>query len=194
MWFLRSASETLRRGCLIIGSKFHFKPVDQAHRSLVHQWLQQPHAAKWFYGQGLQNTLDHLDDFLKGASKAEYWLGYDQEFPFVFLITSYVEKPSDVLSRWCSKEGEAITLDILIGETSYLGKGLSHIVIREFLLSQFPRVAEVLIDPEATNSHAIHIYKKVGFTILSEFIPTHSPHPHYMMHLDMQNLENNTCS
>lgn len=165
-----------------------FKPVDQEHRSLVHRWLKEPHVAKWFYGQGLQNTLNHLDDFLNGTSSGQYWLAYDQNRPFAFLITSFVEKPKDELTKWCSKEGDAITLDLLIGEPDHLGKGLSPIVIREFLLSQFPNITEVLIDPEATHSHAIHIYKKVGFVVLGEFIPSHSPHLHYMMRLDMKKL------
>ena len=168
--------------------RFDFKPVDHAHRSLVHTWLSQPHVAKWFYGQGLQNTLNHLDEFLAGSSSSQYWLAYDKNHPFAFLITSSVLKPDDEYTKWCAEEGVAITLDMLIGETDYLGKGLSHILIQEFLLSQFPQVDEVLIDPEATNAHAIHIYKKVGFTILGEFIPGHSPHPHYMMRLDMKKL------
>lgn len=121
--------------------RFNFKPVDQAHRSLVHNWLIQPHVAKWFYGQGLENTFKHLDEFLHGASFAQYWLAYDKNHPFAFLITSSVEKPNDELTKWCAKEGQAITLDVLIGDTNYLGKGLSHILIREFLLSQFPQVA-----------------------------------------------------
>lgn len=40
--------------------RFNFKHVDQVHRTLVHSWLQLPHVAKWFYGQGLctgQNTF-----------------------------------------------------------------------------------------------------------------------------------------
>ncbi|HEY2811677.1 MAG TPA: GNAT family N-acetyltransferase [Rhabdochlamydiaceae bacterium] len=168
--------------------RFQFKPVDKEHRSLVHSWLKKPHAAKWFYGQGLQNTLNHLDDFLKGPSFAQYWLGYERDRPFAFLITSQVRKPTDAVSQWCTESGNAITLDLLIGEDDYLGKGLSHVVIKEFLLSQFPDVSEVLIDPEATNAHAIHIYKKVGFEIVGEFIPSHSPHPHYMMRLSMQKL------
>jgi hypothetical protein len=47
----------------------------------VHRWLKEPHVAKWFYGQGLQNTFNHLDDFLKGSSQGKYWLGYDQNRP-----------------------------------------------------------------------------------------------------------------
>lgn len=169
--------------------RFNFKPVDPAHRSLVHHWLILPHAAEWFYGQGLQNTINHLDDFLNGKSAGQYWLGFDGDHPFAFLITSNVEKPTDELSCWCSEDGSAITLDILIGDTSYLGKGLGSILIKEFLLSQFPHVSEVLIDPEATNQRAVHVYQKAGFKILSEFIPSHSPHPHYMMHLKMKELK-----
>lgn len=168
--------------------RFSFKPVDAAHRTLVHQWLKLPHVAKWFYGQGLENTLNHLDAFLKGSSSSHYWLAYDNSHPFAFLITSRVCKPSDELTRWCAKDGEAITLDMFIGDTEYLGRGLSQILIREFLNSQFPNVAEVLIDPEATNARAIHVYQKAGFEILAEFIPSHSPHPHYMMRLNMKQL------
>lgn len=166
----------------------HFKPVDAAHRALVHAWLVQPHVAEWFYGQGLQNTFNHLDEFLQGSSQAHYWLAYDQEHPFAFMITSFVSKPHDELSCWCSKEGEAMTLDLLIGDTNYLGQGLSHLLIKQFLVSQFPTVDEVLIDPEATNAKAIHVYQKAGFVILGEFIPSHSPHPHLMMRLNMREL------
>lgn len=170
---------------------FNFKPVDKEHRPLVHSWLRQPHVAKWFYGQGLENTFKHLDEFLEGSTFSQYWLAFDKNHPFAFLITSTVCKPTDELTRWCSEEGSAITLDMLIGDTSYLGKGLSHILIQEFLSSQFPQVDEVLIDPEATNTHAIHIYQKVGFKILEEFIPSHSPHPHYMMRLNLKELFKN---
>ncbi len=169
--------------------RFTFKPVEAKDRILVHSWLIQPHVGKWFYGQGLQNTFNHLDEFIQGSSQSQYWLTYDNQKPFAFLITSIVSKSDDELTHWCSEEGLAITLDMLIGDTSYLGKGLSHVLIREFLLSQFPHIAEVLIDLEAANSHAIHVYKKVGFIILDEFIPSHSPNPHYMMKLNMKKLK-----
>lgn len=169
--------------------RFTFKPVEVKDRPLVHEWLVQPHVAPWFYGQGLQNTFDHLDEFLHGASQSQYWLGLDNGHPFAFLITSSVCKPNDEFTRWCSVEGDAITLDMLIGDTNYLGKGLSHILIQEFLLSKFPQVDEVLIDPETTNTHAIHIYKKVGFIIVGEFIPSHSPNLHYMMRFDLKGFK-----
>lgn len=169
-----------------ISSNFNFKPVDVAHRSLIHSWLLQPYVSEWFYGQGLENTFKHLDEFLAGASFAKYWLAFDKDRPFAFLITSYVDKPHDELTKWCSPDGQAITLDMLIGEPAYLGKGYAVQVIQQFLISQFPTISEVLIDPEATNAKAIHVYQKAGFNKLGEFIPSHSPHPHYMMRLNFK--------
>jgi RimJ/RimL family protein N-acetyltransferase len=63
-------------------------------------------------------------------------------------------------------------------------------MIREFLISQFANVKRVLIDPEVTNTRAIHVYQKVGFTITGEFIASWHPVPHYQMELDMKDLLN----
>lgn len=157
--------------------KLSFRSVTPADRELIYLWLSLPHIAEWFYGQGLENTYRHLDEFFEGADFLHYWLGSDGEHPFVFLITSFADTSKEV-----------ITLDIAIGDEAYLGKGLAPRVIREFLLSQFPNVKEVLIDPEATNSRAVHVYQKVGFELGETFIPSHSPHPHYMMRMNMKNL------
>lgn len=157
--------------------RFAFRPVARAERALVHSWLAKPHIAEWFYGDGLQNTYRHLDEFLEGAQFLSYWLACDGDHPFAFLITSVADESEN-----------AITLDIAIGDEAYLGKGLAQIVIREFLLSQFGDVEEVLIDPEATNLRAVHVYEKVGFSKIRTFVPSHSPHPHYMMRLKMKDL------
>lgn len=168
---------------------FHFRHVKKTERSLVHAWLKQPYIAKWFYGQGLENTFKHLDEFLAGSSFAQYWLALDGDYPFAFLITSYIDKPHDELTKWCHPDGQTITFDMLIGDPDYLGKGYAVKMIHQFLLSQFPKVYEVLTDPEATNVKAIHVYQKAGFSKLDEFIPSHSPHPHYMMRLNFKEMK-----
>ncbi len=165
-----------------------FRPVSVNDRALIRNWLTKPYVAKWFYGDGLANTLKGINEFIEGVSDTKYWLACDRDKPFAFLITSLVKKPEDELSKWCVAKGTTITLDMLIGEEEYLGKKLSYLIIKEFLLSEFPEVEEVLIDPEASNSRAVHVYEKFGFKILGEFIPSHSPHPHYMMGLDMKQL------
>ena len=91
--------------------RFTFKPVDSAHRALVHEWLRLPHAAKWFYGQGLANTIKHLDEFFQGASFAKYWLAYDKDLPFAFLITSSVGGKDDPMRKWCTGDRKSTRLN-----------------------------------------------------------------------------------
>lgn len=156
---------------------FHFEPVKASQRTLIHGWLKQAHIKEWVHGVGLQNTLNGLEKFFQGEFSTTYWIGYDNDIPFAFLITS--------------PEGKnATTLDVFICDLNYLGKGIAAPMIQDFLLSQFSHVKTVLIDPEATNKRAIHVYQKVGFKIIGEFIANWHPVPHYQMELDMKDLLN----
>lgn len=168
-----------------------FQPVKKDQRSLIHQWVVQDHIKEWLHGQGLKNTFQDLDKFFEGSSQCRHWIAYDQDHPFAYLITSEVLKDfpeQDDLAQLCQEEGDAITLDLFICDPHYLGKGLSVPMIQEFLLSQFPRVSEVFIDPETSNTRAIHVYKKVGFRIIGEFIAHWHPVPHYRMRLSIKEL------
>ena len=69
-----------------------------------------------------------------------------------------------------------------------MGKGIAVPMIREFLIDHFPNVKRVLIDPEVTNQRATHVYQKVGFKIIGEFIASWHPVPHYQMELYMKDL------
>lgn len=154
---------------------FIFKPVELKDRPLVHEWLLQPHIAEWIHGIGLKNTLNSSEEFFQGKSDITYWIAYDKDIPFAFLITS-------------PEGNDATTLDLFICDLNYLGKGIAVPMIREFLISQFPNVKRILIDPEATNKRAIHVYQKVGFKIIGEFIASWHPVPHYQMELNMETL------
>jgi GrpB-like predicted nucleotidyltransferase (UPF0157 family) len=156
-------------------SNFHFEPAKSSQRALLHQWFEQKHIKEWLHGVGLQNTLNGLETFFQGTSNTTYWIAYDRDTPFAFLITS-------------PEGNDAITLDLFICDLNYLGKGLAVPMIREFLISQFPNVKRVLIDPEATNQRAIHVYQKVGFKIIGEFVASWHPVPHYQMELYMKDL------
>lgn len=156
-------------------SSFAFRFAQKSDEKMVHNWLRQDYIAEWIHGVGLQNTLDGLTKFFQGQTDPTYWIGYHENTPFAFLITS--------------PEGEdAITLDLFICNTKYLGKGLAVPMIKEFLVSQFPHVKKVLIDPEATNTRAIHVYQKVGFKIIGEFIASWHSVPHYQMELNVKDL------
>ena len=152
---------------------FRFVPAEPSQKALLHRWFEQKHIKEWMHGVGLQNTLNGLEKFFQRKTDTTYWIGYDKDIPFAFFITSPEGK-------------DATTLDLFICDLNYLGKGLAVPMIKAFLKSQFSHVKKVLIDPEATNIRAIHVYQKVGFKIIGEFIASWHPVPHYQMELNMQ--------
>lgn len=181
--------------------RFTFKPAVDSQRELIHKWLQQDYISKWIHGQGLRNTLDGLEKFIQYQSEGkgldrkseitQHWIGYDNNKPFVYLLTSNVFKDvANEYAKYSETDGLAITLDIFICDTDYLGRGLASVVIREFLLSQFLDISEVFIDPEKRNERAVHVYQKTGFRIMGEFVAPWHPVPHYIMKLNMKNLVN----
>jgi RimJ/RimL family protein N-acetyltransferase len=153
-----------------VDKDFLFAPAEASQRGLLHRWFAQKHIAEWMHGIGLDNTLKGLEKFFEGSSSATYWVGYKDTIPFAFLITS-------------PEGNDAITLDVFICDERYLGKGLAVPLIREFLKTHFSQVKRVLIDPEATNTRAIHVYEKVGFKITGTFIAPWHPVRHYQMEL-----------
>lgn len=161
---------------------FSFKEVKTSEQPLVMDWIHKPHINEWLHGDGLNNTIEDLDDFVKGKyAWATHWLALDDDTPFAYLITSGIE-PSDMHPKG------AVTLDLFIGNLDYLGKGLAVQMIQEFILSQFSDASEIIIDPEQSNVRAVHVYEKAGFQIFDEFIALWHPVPHYKMRLYVENL------
>ncbi len=163
--------------------RFSFNLLDKSQHALVLQWIQQPHINEWLHGDGLNNTINDIEQFLNnGKPWATHWIAYDKEVPFAYLITSDIEKSKEY------PEG-AKTLDLFICNVDYIGKGLSVQMIHEFILSQFIDDKIVLIDPEISNQRAVHVYKKAGFEIIDEFIAAWHPVPHYKMQLNIDELK-----
>jgi len=176
---------------------FTFKPVSIENRPLIHRWLSQDYIQEWIHGEGLKNTLSGLDDFIehfqqtqtidRSLELTQHWLGYADNIPFVYLLTSNVFESEDSIYAKHKKAGNhTITLDIFIGEPDYLGKGFATPLIKTFLKTHFKDVSEVFIDPEQTNQRAIHVYQKAGFQLIDEFIAPWHPVPHYLMRLNQE--------
>ena len=177
---------------------FSFFAVEEKHRTTILDWLEKDHIKKFYYGQGLENTIRNLDLFIKGIKhngeySFELWISYIGDKPFGFLMTSLVEGPykyDDHIDKWYEEGKETITLDLLIGPEEFLGKGFGHRMIQEFLLDKFPNEFKVLIDPEASNTKAIHVYEKAGFKKIEQFAQTHDdPNLCWMMHLKIDDLK-----
>lgn len=173
-------------------SKFSFRKVKKNDRELISNWLSQDYVQLWLHGDGLKYTLVDLEKFINGESSDFcHWIVYENQTAFAYILTSDVIKSGnddDDLIKWCSAEGRTITLDLIIGNKEYVGRGFGPKVLQNFLLSQSESVDEALIDPEVKNDRAVKAYKKAGFEILGEFVPKWNPVPHYMMRLQTNDL------
>ena len=117
-----------------------------------------------------------------------YWIGQDDTIPFCLLITTDATRDTPKhLAPFLPETGEAWTLDVLIGPPEYVGRGIATQMLESFLSHiQYQNRARrtVLIDPEADNSRAIHVYEKAGFQLVSEFVPSDGAFqgkPHVLM-------------
>ncbi len=150
----------------------HFEHVQIKDIPLLKQWFKQDYIAEFWYGQGLQNTYKSIEKFTKGEPCIfTLWLAYDGETPFGYLMTSQAEREDAFYLQYLPEGAKAITLDLLIGNRDYLGKGFSHVMIQQLLVQHYTHVDYVFIDPGVSNAKAIHVYEKAGFVSMGEFDP-----------------------
>lgn len=169
---------------------FSFRQVEKADHALAKDWLHTPHVNEFYYGEGLQNTLNNLALSVNGKHHNGrytfyHWIGFYDKTPFAFLMTSPIEgpyDPSDPYNKWQQSGERIITLDLLIGESAFLGKGLSCPMITSFLEQHCAEMTKILIDPAQNNPKAVHVYEKAGFKKVESFLPDFDPEtPHWMM-------------
>ncbi|MCH9612162.1 MAG: hypothetical protein S4CHLAM102_06460 [Chlamydiia bacterium] len=141
----------------------HFSHLTKEYLPLLKSWFQKPHVAEYWHGQGLQNTLTSIDQFLTSEEAPfTHWIAFHENTPFGYLITA-------------PYESNGLSVDLLIGDERFLGKGLGTQMIPELITAHFSHIHDIYIDPSLSNSRAIHVYEKVGFVQVEEFTPSWDP-------------------
>lgn len=166
-----------------------FSPVEAQYEQLILGWFEKKHVSEWFHGVGLANSIEGLRRFIRKDSHwSSLWLAFYEQEPFAYLITSTIEPseaddPDSPFCKWIEPDKKMSTLDLLIGEEGYLGKGLATRMIQTFINVQLADSELIFIDPEGSNLKAIHVYEKAGFEKIDEFIASWHPVPHVLMRL-----------
>ena len=153
-----------------------FTNAKNEHLGLILQWLESEHVREFW-----DNSQAHKDDirlFTEGRTEQspyfggifEYWVGlYDPE-PFCLVMTSRLSPEEDLPELWqrhLSNCGNTSSIDFCIGNRRYLGKGLAAPTLNAFIhffrTHVDPQTDTFLIDPDAGNAKAKHVYAKAGF-------------------------------
>ena len=166
---------------------FSFRRAELNDDGLISRWFHSPHVSE-FWGDAPANILDFRSAMTGVCTLFNYWIGRDDTIPFCLLITTDATRDTpEHLAPFLPETGEAWTLDILIGPPEYVGRGIATQMLESFLSHiqyQNRALRTVLIDPEANNSRAIHVYEKAGFQLVSEFVPSDGAFqgkPHVLM-------------
>lgn len=160
-----------------------FEKASFKHKDIIFNWLEEPHVKEFW-----DNTPEHKDDiliFLGGRSISStyndglysYWIGSYEGEPYCMIMTLQEKKEYDIpeiKKAYLSKLGTTYSMDYMIGNTQFLGKGLGAKTLEAFIdyfREQIdPQADTFFIDPSANNPKARHVYEKAGFVYIADFI------------------------
>jgi RimJ/RimL family protein N-acetyltransferase len=134
------------------------------------------------------NSQSHRDDiliFMNGRKEPslyfdgifDYWIGLMDNEPYCLIMTSEIlftqTNLPDLWRSNLSKKGKTFSIDFMIGNQKYFGKGLAAPTLEAFtgfIKNKFyPPVDTFYIDPEESNPRAKHVYEKAGFCYVADF-------------------------
>lgn len=167
-----------------------FEKASFVHKETIFAWLDEPHVIE-FWDNCPEHRLDILN-FMEGRQirspymkdrKSEsngifdYWVGSIDNVPFAMLMTSEItaddcEQEDLPYGPYLSTTGKSFGIDFMIGNKSYLGKGLAAPTLEaftSFFQNQINPTTDIfIIDPNDDNPRAQHVYAKAGFELMGE--------------------------
>ena len=146
---------------------FSFRPMTAADLPLLHRWLQEPHVRALY--DDVLRTLDavaaYYADTSPGARRREISDRVAGRGTFAYLQTYRISDHPEYAAIVQVGETDA-SIDMLIGEPAYAGRGLGGPLLRAFVDAVVwgATGAEVAwIAPSVTNRRGIRAYEKAGF-------------------------------
>lgn len=156
--------------------KISFRKAAKSDQELLKSWFNKPHVKKFW--DNSSEMWENVVSNLNGKKILyDYWIGFFEKEPFCLIITSDASEydpnapgSENILLPYIEPKGKTWTIDFMIGEESFLRRGLSYITLNKFTETH-KDVSAFLIDPEASNTKAIHVYEKAGFNKIGSYKP-----------------------
>ncbi len=153
---------------------YEFRPMTADDLPLMRRWLEMPHIKQW-WGEP-DEELGYIRDMVDGRDTTrpfifsvdnervgyiQYWfVGHHQNATWVADHPWLAELPSD-----------AVGVDLSIGDSKKLGRGLGSAALRAFAEDLFRQGHRtIVIDPDPTNTRAVRAYEKAGFKAIPHLL------------------------
>jgi len=129
---------------------------------LLHLWLQEPHVRE-FWDDG-NRSIEQTRSYYYKDNNVDRFIFSINNHP-VGYIQSYDVKLSNEYKKFSKNnyKTETVGVDFFIGDKNFIGKGFAKIILQDFIKIYCSDASRILVDPEAKNSKAIHVYETCGF-------------------------------
>lgn len=162
-----------------------FIPIQETDFPNIYKWLHTEHVKQWW--ENLPQTLEQVEEkYTKRMNEgiiSTYIINVDNT-P-IGLIQSYVENDYEIYEI----NTPGVGIDLFIGESSYLGKGLGTKVIKTYIkdiVNKQYTQKFITIDPDARNKRAVKCYQNVGFKTVKKAL-CRTCKKHDTMYMVMEN-------
>lgn len=164
-------------------TKIEFHNISIDLKEIIFAWLAEPHVQEFW-----DNSQEHKDDilnFMNGRKEPSsyangqfvYFVAKCNDEPYA-MIMAIEETPASPINeikiQHLSKTGRSYSLDFMIGNKTYLGKGMGAptlVAFMHYFRSEIDKDVELfMIDPASDNPRAMHIYMKAGFEYVGDFV------------------------
>ena len=144
-----------------------FTPVAPEHYLLLRTWLARPHMREW-WGEP-ETELGYIRDMVEGRDSTRPFLIVAAGMPIGYIQYWFIGHHQN--AEWLKENpwlaelpGDAIGVDLSIGEPERLSLGLGSAALRAFVaMLRADGHRTIVIDPDPRNVRAVNAYAKAGF-------------------------------
>lgn len=151
--------------------EIRFRPLATGDLAMLHVWLNRPHVARWWPGwPSVEQVAAKYTALMTGADPAARAYVIEDGARPIGYIQCYFDVAESAFRAHLEDAEHSAGIDLFIGESELIHRGLGPRVIREFLRAIVfadPAITGCVIDPAHNNKGAIRAYEKAGFTHLA---------------------------
>jgi len=160
-----------------------FRALEEGDLPQIEAWLRRDHVAAW-WRDPLEIAVDKRRAAIEGRRDVDHYLIVDGDRP-VGMIQTYLVADHPDWGELVGAEPEAAGVDLFIGETDAVGRGLGPQVLREFaqrIVFARPETTAAVATVEDANRRSWRAFEKAGFRHVRDV--EEDGLPHRLMRLD----------
>lgn len=172
--------------------RIHFRSMTVDDLPMMHRWVSTPHVREWWNGlPTLDAVVAKYTPRILGKEPTRSFIIEANEKPVGYIQTYRIADYPNY-AQHLGADNCAAGVDLLIGETEYIGHGAGTAILEEFLrvvVFACGSLTECIIGPDIGNRRAIRSYEKAGFRYWRTVQIPGERVPEYLMRITRREFE-----